>query len=89
MKTKWNHFISIRQEELQIGKKWSSLTSNWNPDEGYGHNTNVPWRINSTGFWNSVEIVLEQSDSFYGCSSKQGFTVKHFKVSYSVFHRRL
>ncbi|VVC38642.1 Hypothetical protein CINCED_3A014962 [Cinara cedri] len=63
------------QEALQIGKKWSSLTSDWNPDQGYGHNANVPWRINSTGFWNSVEIVLEQSDSYYGCSSKQGFTV--------------
>lgn len=75
------HFIFVRQEELQIGEKWTSLSSDWNLDDGYGRNKNVPWRINSTGFWNSVEIILEQGDSFYGCSSKQGFTVERFSLN--------
>lgn len=33
--------------------------------------------MKSTSFWNTVEFILAQKDAAYGCSSKQGFTVKY------------
>lgn len=70
-----------RQEILQIGEQWSTLKSNWNLDTGYSKSfTNTPRNIRSTGFWNSVEFILAEHDSFYGCSSKRGFTVERVTV---------
>ncbi|XP_025207357.1 pickpocket protein 11-like [Melanaphis sacchari] len=65
------------QDILQTGKKWTSLTSNWNLDDGYNGNStsNIPWNMKSTAFWNTVEFILAQKDSINGCSSKQGFTI--------------
>jgi len=73
-------FNFVRQDVLQTGKKWSILTSNWNSDDGYTANNliedNIPWNMKSTAFLNTVEFILAQNDALYGCSSKQGFTVK-------------
>lgn len=74
-------FDFSRQEVLQIGEQWWTLKSNWNLDTGYSKSfTNTPRNIRSTGFWNSVEFILAHHDSFYGCSSKHGFTVERVIV---------
>ncbi|KAE9526171.1 hypothetical protein AGLY_013802 [Aphis glycines] len=74
----YRHISYKLQDTLQTGKKWSNLKSNWNLDDGYRDNnltSNIPWNMKSTTYWNTVEIILAQKDAFYGCSSKQGFTV--------------
>jgi len=80
-------FNFVRQDVLQIGKKWSILTSNWNLDDGYTTNNlienNIPWNMKSTAFLNTVEFILAQKDALYGCSSKQGFTVEYIILLFS------
>lgn len=78
----------VRQEILQIGKKWTDLSTNWNPDDGYKNDTVVPLNVKSSEHWNSVEFILSQKSSFYGCSNKQGFTVKYIE-SYDNYIRYL
>lgn len=79
-------FYFIRQKVLRVGEKWSNFTSNWNSDDGYRNDTHIPWKIKSTGYWNSVEFILAQTDSFYGCSAKQGFSVECItSVLYSIY----
>lgn len=70
-------FRCVRQEILQIGKRWTNLSTSWNPDDGYKNDTVVPMNVKSSEHWNSVEFILSQKSSFYGCSNKQGFTVKY------------
>lgn len=82
---KINALLYYRQKVLQIGKKWSDLRSNWNSDDGYRNETFIPWKIESMDEWNSVEFVLAQKDSFYGCSNKDGFTVKNIKSNWCCF----
>lgn len=62
--------------------------SNWNLDDGYNNNVklDIPWKMKSTAFWSTVEFILAQQDALYGCSSKQGFTVKCV-ITLFVLHR--